>query len=961
MAKLADLIEATRAEDLPAVIELLPQVDNVNEMIDGRRVLADAIQARDIEILKAFLTSGKFDLELPVATFESLEARNAKQGDCFSRKCVKLRKNKTIDQSITPLFMAIEAQSAEAIELLLKSGANFDTKTPITDMSLLMAACFTRQISVIKAVAENVSKLNPNELNKHGKTALDFLLSSEVLPLDSYFKINSWNPPPIPSSASAPLDAEHNFFTYVYAEIGCNQSGDPNFDFFDRLCQFGKGGLVMESIRQSIKIPLGRTPLCNALRYEVDEALLNILINDENIDFNELDEGGVSFFDYAFGINLSKDWVFQNIAMSENHFLGYLKNGWNHDIKDFEMIIAKYPHFENVAMQFFEEFGWKRFFKFFKKAEVDEFSKYYQRYLKNLLVRDEQFKSFFKICSHFSLKEIIESLNRDKQYEFIEQMIDKRELVTKIAWRHNFFNVQYLTEAFKFAPFKMEWIPEKIEHCIICKHLKNVDLSIENIADLFSRFSTSCPECLSVLIGKANALDAALSTIFPLQKLIEKPLLPHHRRILNFTIYSNVELFNCLKSCDNIDIQVLLFELLKNKLSTIEGFCVFNFKLFHKRFISVLLRCNIRKEEVVEKLTDKQVFEFQTLTPSRRLNLFVRMVRYLPFDLFMQFLAKVEEMKPGYFQKKIIKPYGAYLLCKAQRLDICIFLIVDCKVSPNGRVHETQGTYSPLCCALLKRNYKKALCLLAHGASIQNLTHGQFTIFAKLVEKSFELKRFWTRTLFKNSTLSFIYLALLIRKYSGNSLLGYLPFGMPDIQLKTHHIQQLIYYALKDGKSDAAAYIYEKWPVDCKLLCSPSCQSLLDIAIEKQDCNFLKKSKQQGIKETDIYNTKKSDGTYLLHEMSFMQFKHSRFAFLLEHFKELKFCFITGPGGVRTFSSIDCEKEILADSLSCSICRESYEATSEVAIFKCKHAFHYACIISYTIANNSCPFCLQMF
>lgn len=80
------LIRATRWREYKTVKELLnnPECD-VNMAIDGRRLIADAIQQSGTKLLKLYLNCKRVDLKLWCASFAKLEDRNPKPTESFSR------------------------------------------------------------------------------------------------------------------------------------------------------------------------------------------------------------------------------------------------------------------------------------------------------------------------------------------------------------------------------------------------------------------------------------------------------------------------------------------------------------------------------------------------------------------------------------------------------------------------------------------------------------------------------------------------------------------------------------------------------------------------------------------------------------------------------------------------------------------------------------------------------------
>ncbi len=84
------------------------------------------------------------------------------------------RKRGNLDFHTNALFLAIDLGSVEKLKLLIKRGVKFECKTPKTDLTPLMFACWKGNLEIIKSLVEAGLAFDPNEKNNIGKTALDY-------------------------------------------------------------------------------------------------------------------------------------------------------------------------------------------------------------------------------------------------------------------------------------------------------------------------------------------------------------------------------------------------------------------------------------------------------------------------------------------------------------------------------------------------------------------------------------------------------------------------------------------------------------------------------------------------------------------------------------------------------------------------------------------------------------------
>jgi ankyrin repeat protein len=134
-----DLITSVFAGNSRQVASAVRRGTNVNVSFRGRTILLWAIQERHLNVVKALIRAGA-----------SVEARD-KHG-------------------FTPLGHAASDGNLEAVEFLLKSGANVNRRS--AGGSPLHSACAWSQLKIVKVLLAHGA--NPSALDEDGRTPLYF-------------------------------------------------------------------------------------------------------------------------------------------------------------------------------------------------------------------------------------------------------------------------------------------------------------------------------------------------------------------------------------------------------------------------------------------------------------------------------------------------------------------------------------------------------------------------------------------------------------------------------------------------------------------------------------------------------------------------------------------------------------------------------------------------------------------
>ena len=134
-----DLIAGVLAGNSRQVASVMRKGANVNIRFRGRTILLWAIQERHLNIVKTLIRAGA-----------SVEARD-KHG-------------------FTPLGHAASDGNLEAVEFLIKSGANVNRRSAAG--SPLHSACAWGQLKIVKVLLAHGA--NPSALDKNGRTPLYF-------------------------------------------------------------------------------------------------------------------------------------------------------------------------------------------------------------------------------------------------------------------------------------------------------------------------------------------------------------------------------------------------------------------------------------------------------------------------------------------------------------------------------------------------------------------------------------------------------------------------------------------------------------------------------------------------------------------------------------------------------------------------------------------------------------------
>ncbi len=327
------LISQTRAGNLEAVKEILEQNPelNLSEAVNERKVLADALETENSDILKTYLESGRIDLNQWIFGYDKPLQHGQ---DCYSFKCIKRLRNRAQDHRISPLFFAIEIGSSSKLELFAKYGADLqNSRTPKSDLTPLMYACLLKDFELVKSILKNSADYNVT--NKFGKTALDYFFEPKPK-RDFWFSLDGERKEAEANKAPRKMETiELAAFLYHYGRVFLsNDNGTLLIKFLNNAiknnCQtFGFANRLVQDCKFKLDQPdqahNNMTPLMLAMKSN-SFATIKLLIQ-AGANMNAKNSRGKSVF-----IHFCENWpvndftdLFKEFKITVNDCLDYLK------------------------------------------------------------------------------------------------------------------------------------------------------------------------------------------------------------------------------------------------------------------------------------------------------------------------------------------------------------------------------------------------------------------------------------------------------------------------------------------------------------------------------------------------------------------------------------------------------------------------------------------------------------
>ena len=374
-------------------------------------------------------------------------------------------------------------------------------------------------------------------------------------------------------------------------------------------------------------------------------------------------------------------------------------------------------------------------------------------------------------------------------------------------------------------------------------------------------------------------------------------------------------------------------------------------------------------------------FEAQTrFLKFHGVQLLLKLVATSTLDAFKRFLKRLEQWRPGCFEKIYLPRYGPLLLTRAKNFEIFLFLMEECKIDPNCRVLERSGHITtPLSSAILKGNDSQAAAYLF--ASNRNCAN----LWMNCRISSFEISSFWLKQSItsRDELLMFLKQAVAVRlkrtwvAYNGGDLLAehwklaeeLLKSAFRTVKLEMH---QLIHLTLtySTDKRQVAGFLFlaaldelirlrpdVNTPIDSLGRC------LLDLIILEFN-SITSKAATKALKSVDlsrILAVRKQDGTPYFAGCSFSTIR-ARDRALLKALPQLEKSLRFGLDACKTLAQINTGK-VLGSAVECAICRAAFMQEEQLILLKCRHLFHGDCLYDAVTTRNEscCPYCRVQF
>ncbi len=956
---------------MDAVRQILSQnLDlNLNTAIDGRKILADAIEAKNSGILAAILETKRVDLNGWVVSFQHPLERPQ---DCFSFKCLKSLRNRSKDHSISPVFMAIELGHTEKLQLLAFHGADLlSRRTPSSDMTPLMYACWIKSFEGIKSILRITNARRINVKNRHGKCALDYLF--EAAPeRDFWFVLHG----KLPETAGRGREFKTQIETmeivaFCYHHARCFFSNENGSIFLMksldhaikyRQATFGLTKLLVNDCKVAFDKPEasmnGMTPLMLAMKSK-SLPTVKVLI-EAGASMQAKDASGKSVFVYCCENWPSADFpqIFKEFKIIPDDCLDFLKICEHKRIHIFSAILGRSTLFWPLVKQYFSTHGWSLFFAMFFDWKFSVRSEIFQKYLQPLFMRNynliaEFFKHYLS-TGWTSLSSIIEELYAARMFDLLAAIHASRNELYRVACL--FFPMQeikFITKHWRNQLTKSADIADekdlfKVRSCIVAGALsypireeEKIDLSIKLKSECQSLFTTPRDSFkFYAQTGNADGVENLFVRDF---------------------VADDKEKFSAIKlaaSGKHWLLATKIAQKLTNKLYVDEdGNTILHLIPLYKTSIQ-LFRSG--RSQLLWALfgarngTGRLPFDLQLcFHKSHGIGLILILIKFLPFNCFLAALEMMETLHPGYFLTTLVPKYGALLLCHARTFECCEFFVSVCKISIDSRVVSLYGeVYTPSAIALSrKKTCTKTLELLQVDSNLIDSTS-----FCKLmVGNHFIPSKKWFNRTFHDAETVFLVLKSFLQLDEHERALKFCSIALKSDKFKfsSGQLASLASQAHDCGSSALLELLLRKAAIDFNFQLNDAGYSVIDAFLGKME---LKSKHLNIIKTFDLQRVVRllnPDGSLVLARTSSFPINNE---IIMQAFPQLTQLLRFGIESLRSVSEVD-PSQVFGCFETCAICKCDFEESEALTLLTCKHLFHNQCLYEATRNSFCCPYC----
>ena len=986
-----ELILQTRRENLNEINRILRDTNGIdlNTAKDGRKVLADALEAKKVSVLEAFLECKRVSLDDWIVSYERGLARKQ---DCISLACIRRLKRKDLDHSTNPIFFAIELESVAKFNLLARNGANLNCRTPNTDMTPLMCACWIGNGAMIRAVVRAGFNYNPNEANKFGKTALDYLGESGKLK-DPWFCSKGAR-----RERMGRKKFDLKLLDWLYVNADCFKTRhltrlllhvideiSPEIHF----CRLAS----MESSTTPLK---HLTPQMLAIQENfIGRCLLNAACNDLNTQ--KTTNQHMSAFLYLTECASSMQQfsaMMEHLKVSLPDFKDYLKFSKTNNIARIHAILSRHPEYREIFFDFFkrkDEF-WNGFIALFgagRSWACNEKSLYFREYIKPLIAHEN--RAHLKYLSHTEKKFDIKKLSSDFQAANVninDQFTARYMLYLWCITTNNNKSAEWLRNEW-MLPISDEWIRKYFELLVEKRVLKGIKILIENGHYKLSQedknelaFKLDCREQSFYDFFCRNGVNFDTPNAqgqYPIQFYLQKGwlesavLCPRPYATSKSSRNTNDEGLVITKmamksvtmnSAKKLYVIQKAFFKMEDYLSQdSDGNTIFHLIPQKKYMIELLRRiygvhCDSKKGFgfLFTIKNRKGLCAFDILLRRKQtLELILSLASFLKFEDFQLFLDNLDHWRPNFFFCLFIRPgFGPLLLHYAKDIFTCTYLVHKYKLSGDYRIVSLYGkVYTPIWEALSQNRERKAKLFLSLNS--QELQSCDPVAFCSMITgRRCKSHRFWIKKICKGADEVVTTLRQLL------SLCKSISFGLivcsllESFDLSTRQWTEIAFLLCSVKEEVCTLEETLKKNADPTMPIDASGRCLIDELVYRRRKIYFDTSV---IDPKRILHARCPDNTPVFSGLDWEIVKKD-WAGLIDKFPDLERLLYFGFDSLKQFDEVDF-LEVLGATDRCCICHGDFQLDEYLSFLPCKHLFHLDCLYAYEIQAKvtQCPYC----
>ncbi len=951
-----ELMNETRWNNIERVKELLknPELD-LNVAVDGRRAIADAIQAQDISMLAAYLDSGKVDLSLWIASFDSLEQRDAKPFECFSIQCMKEQKKKHVDTTISALMFAIEWGDSKKFKMLLKHGADPLEVTCKGKQSVLSRICSHGNHDMLKDLVAKRVQLDFTEENCFGKSALKALIARKKDPKKSHFFYYDF----CNEATKEKVGEDEYLLILEYVLLSTRKATivDSSVDIVPLIIEAieDQRCMMTEKLAESLLSVMPKNKfrdfngesLILAARKGLIEMMKFMTLKGASV--NAADAHGKTAFVYL----LEKIGNFVNIEGFgfEADFTSYLLTSSCKNIRVVCEWISRKPELRRLFEEHYWQVGWDSMLELFKGEYSAELVTCFDDYIFPLLQNEAFVKELPLLVlksPQVSFKAFIDKLIAAKENGLLRSWISRAESLIPIAIENKNINAAiFLIDSWHvdvtaqfdgkvplyLAAEKSDCNtlqrllavakPNSFDKAILAHHLRHSPCNcIELFATSFD-FVKKISRKNAIEVYKQNGLTELVNKLTP---AASKPQNKRNAAVANLTSANQQPSIETARVEQTVIQAILSGE--SNEWKKLKP-------IIHDHSEQFLESCFKQSASGVSPIDQAKKNKI------RLIKLFASLSKYAKADYFECFISNFEACFPGVFER-FVKRYGAYLIVSSCNFLVTHLLMSKYKIPIDARVHSFQGDYS-FPARVFKHGFNSlnAVFLANFDVNFAQLNYGNQSLrksfkFSKKHQPNLSLMKRFTEVGDQDLV------AVLIETCKASGTINVELFKNVDWTLIAKNIRLLpanlvklitllalrggVDPLLKNGKKTwLTHYFYGNCTFeDCKLLKNAGVQACQLIALtDDSGKKYFERNTRYGNIEDAFPN-----------------------------FSDYRNC------DWKPFNQVNLRK-VVSDAYSCMICRSEYQAEESVLLLPCKHMFHFECLLPLKQRSNwgYCPYC----